>query len=687
MTNPIRRGFHSEMANLFADDIRFKRSNYYYFLGKLEPWGNPDVFPEVMAPDSDSENDAVRSNSLFMKKISPNDISEVCTKFEWVSGVVFAKWDNTKDMSQANFYCSTSDNSVYKCLDNVGGTPSTVKPTGKSFSVIRTSDGYLWKYMYTIPAFKRTRFSSLIHLPVQRALTDSFYNKGAINDVVVDSGGSGYPDAPLTTISVVGATTGSGAVGTIQVGAGGAITGAVITNGGSGYTAGVALSVTSTGGVNGVIRAIITAGVVTGITVVTPGVGYANSNPIVFSLGGAILVPVVSRDTGTIIDVKIINAGAGYTAPPVLTVNSVGGLGGGKYGNPTALITSVIYLGSLVRVNIQDPGVNYPASNDTSIVVTGTGTDARFTPVIYAGAIIGVVTENPGTLYSSVNLKVVGSGTGAQLTAVIQTSDFVSDQSIVEQTTVAGAIYSIEPTLGGTGYTVGAKIQIVGDGTGAAATPVILNGAVIRYNVTAYGSGYTYASVVITDTARSVVGSVDAKSYAILPPRGGHGKDAVNELFGNTIVINSSLRQERFLGSIIQDYRQFGILKNPKDLLTGNLLTGEAYLAAYKVQLDTVDGLVLDQLLSQGATMFRVVFIESGNRVYLQRLGTRIVPPIGLLTGSAVDGGVAPTYTSMSVLSSPSVDKYSGSLLYVSNESPFSLTENQGIIIKTFLTF
>jgi hypothetical protein len=685
MSNAIRKGFHSEISNLLTSDIRYKRANYYYFLGKIEPWGNPDLAPTDYEIDSDQENNVVRSNSLFMKKISPNDISEVVTRYDWISGTVFAQWDNTLDMSGLNFYCLTVDNTVYKCLDNGNGSPSTVKPTGNSYGVTKTSDGYLWKYMYTIPAFKRSRFSSFIYMPVQRALSNTFYNKGGVNEVIINSSGINYSDAQLTTITVTGTTTGSGATGTITVGAGGAITGANITNGGSGYTSGVNLSITSALGIQGSISAVIVSGVVTGITIISAGVSYGSGDSIVFTVGGAVLIPMVSRINGSITSVKIVNAGIGYVSPPTLTVVGTGGTG--EYGNSTAIITCVMYQGKIVIVNLTDPGLNYPFDNSTTILVQGTGTGAQFTPVVFGGSVIGVIVENPGTGYTSISLAVLGTGTGANLSPVFQFSDFVSDQSIIEQTTIPGAIYSIKPVINGNNYTASTVVTIDGDGTGCTVLPVIVSGSIVKFNITSYGSGYSYANVVITDANRNSSGSIDATAYSILPPRNGHGRNALTELLSNKVVINSSLRKEKFLETIVQDYRQFGIIKNPRDFVTGTLLTGDSYLAAYKVQFDTTVGLVQDQLLNLGNVKFRVVFIDTGNVVYLQQSGMSKDIPVGTFSTIPIGGGTSLTYVSSTVISSPLIDKYSGALLYVSNETPFYLAENQGIVIKTFLTF
>lgn len=685
MSNSIRQDFHSDIATTIANDIQYQHSKYYYYLGKVDSWGVGDLSPVQMQVDSDLENNTIRSNIVYVKKILPNDVSIVSKRYNWSSGTIYSVYDNTKNMENLVFYCMTTDNNVYKCLDNNGGAPSTVKPTGNSYYVTPTADGYLWKYMYNIPSFKSTRFSSLNYMPVQKSLTDSFYNKGSVDEVVVLSGGSGYSSVAVTTIGITGATVGSGAVGTLVVGVTGNITGVNITNGGSGYTAGVDISFVSTSGVNGVGTAIISGGVVTGMTINSAGVGYVTGDNITFSVGGAVVVPMISSVTGSVVSVKIIKSGAGYAVAPTLTINTSGGTGTGKYGNATALFTAVVYQGKIVQVNITDPGILYSTNISTLITVQGDGTGAQFLPVIYAGSIIGIVVENSGTGYTFMKLTISGIGTGAVLSPVLTASNFVSDQSIVEQTAVSGAIYSIQVVNEGNNYTVATtSISVIGDGTGCTAVPVIVDGRITKIQVTAAGTGYTYTNVQIIDPSRASYGNnIDAIVYAILPPNGGHGFDAISELFGNTVSINSSLRQEAALSSLIQDFRQFGILKNPTDLLTNRKFDLQSKVVTHVVNFNNTTGLVKDEILLFGDIKFRVVS-WIGNTVHIQQLGIKYVDPLGVLIAEAEN---TRTYNSISIVSYPEINKYSGKLIYTSNENPFSFTEDQGIIIKTFLQF
>lgn len=684
MTNAIRHDFHSDLATIVSNEIQYNRANYYYFLGKVESWGVSDQAPNIMQTDSDSENALIRSNALYMKKISANDVSLVTMRYDWVSGDIFAHWDHTKNMQLEKFYCMTNEDNVYKCLHNNHGTPSTVKPTGQSMYEFKTEDGYVWKYMYNIPTFKRSRFTSSIYMPVQKALSNSFYNRGSADDVSITAPGSGYTDVQQTFINVSGATTGAGATGTIIANANGTITGVNITNGGSGYTAGVAFRINTVSGYGAIGTAIISGGIITNISFSNGGFGYLTGQTITFSVGGAIIIPSVSRVTGTITKINIINPGAGYSSTPTLTVTSTGG-GSGKYGNVTAIVNAVIYQGTIVNVTMTDPGIGYPTDTDTEITVQGDGTGAVFEPVVYNGSVIDVVVHNSGTGYTSMSLDVIGSGDGAKLTPIISSSDYTSNQSLVEQTTVAGAIYAIEITNQGNNYTGTLTCTVVGDGNGCIATPVVnSSGVVTKINVTSYGSGYTYANVIFNDVNRGVVGTlVEAEAYVILPPNNGHGYDAVIELYGTTLAINTSLRQEAFLNQLNQDYRQFGIIKNPTNLLNSSLFIENSTVITYVTEFDSVANLVMDEILLFNNVKFRVISVAS-NVVHLQQLGAMYLPPYGTLIA---ENEATRTYNCTKITTQPLVNKYSGKLLYVSNESPFSFTEDQGIVIKTFLKF
>jgi len=81
-----------------------------------------------------------------------------------------------------------------------------------------------------------------------------------------------------------------------------------------------------------------------------------------------------------------------------------------------------------------------------------------------------------------------------------------------------------------------------------------------------YGTDYSYANITFTDSNRPIAqDAITAAAYAIITPSTGHGWDAITELYGDVLAIATSLQQDDNLNIINQDYRQYGILKNPTD--------------------------------------------------------------------------------------------------------------------------
>lgn len=683
----IRSDFHTLFAEYLASDILYKRANYYYFLGKVDVWGSNDVPPINPIPTTLEYDNQIRGEMLYLKRINPSDVSLSIKRYQWEEDTVYLQWDHTKELKGEPFYCLNSEYSVYKCLHNAHGGPSTVEPTGQSFFPIKTSDGYIWKYMYNIPTFKRTKFASIEYMPVQKALSDSFYNQGSIDEVTILDGGEGYSDAQLTLITVNGTTTGSGATANLVVGPLGEIIGVTVTNGGSGYTRGVKLSLWTATGFGGKLVPVVVGGVVTSITIETPGFNYSPLDTIQLTVGGAILVPQVSRDSGSIVGVSIVDAGTGYVSAPSLTVEDVGGIeiGTGKYGNPSAIVTAIEYEGSIVGVTISDPGVNYRTDTSTQLIVQGDGSDAVFSPVVYQGKIVAVVVENRGINYTYATINVVGTGTGAQLLVSVSQSDFNSNQSIVEQTAVAGAVYSIVVTNQGENYSAqNTRVEVTGNGFGLTAVPVVVGGRVEKINVTNFGNNYNYCTVKIIDDSRpDYLGFVDAEAYAILSPQGGHGNNSPRELYSDVVAINSTLARDVDLNQIQQDFRNFGILRNPYSFSSNKFFTGETNFLVYKFRFDTVEDLLVDETLVNGINKYKVVAVDAITRTaMLQQIGESYDAPVGYFYTEANDGR---QYQIISLDTIPSVNKFSGELLYTSYEIPFSFTEGQIVTIKTFI--
>ena len=116
---------------------------------------------------------------LAAKRITASDVTFAVPRRNWVTGTTYDIYrhdygdritgtttaltsnSGVSNLSDANFYVLTTARNVYKCLDNDGNTASTVGPTGTSTAVQTLTDGYKWKYMYTLSASQQSNFYQL----------------------------------------------------------------------------------------------------------------------------------------------------------------------------------------------------------------------------------------------------------------------------------------------------------------------------------------------------------------------------------------------------------------------------------------------------------------------------------------------------------------------------------------------
>ena len=113
----------------------------------------------------------------------------------------------------------------------------------------------------------------------------------------------------------------------------------------------------------------------------------------------------------------------------------------------------------------------------------------------------------------------------------------------------AGGNYSSQPV-----------IAIYGDGVGATATAVTSAGAIAAINITAPGSGYTWAKIQIT--ASSV--NTNAAALAIIAPIGGHGSNLPVESMAHNVMVATTVSgfQDTDV-PVNQDFRTVAVVKNP----------------------------------------------------------------------------------------------------------------------------
>ena len=215
--------FNSHVMSLLDSDVSQLGGNRFYVaLSKSDAWIG-GVVPTV--DNSLFSQREFRNKMQAVKRVSA--ASFVIPRVNWTLSTAYNAYDDRNE-SQINFYVVNSLFEVFICIeapiDTSGSiTLSTIEPT-KALSVaahpnnpaksFKTSDGYIWRYMYKMSAYARATFLSAEWMPVkeigsspsileeveQLALQDSAVSGEIINLQVV-SGGSGYGSAPTVNVS------------------------------------------------------------------------------------------------------------------------------------------------------------------------------------------------------------------------------------------------------------------------------------------------------------------------------------------------------------------------------------------------------------------------------------------------------------------------------------------------------
>tara|TARA_R110002096_G_scaffold276280_2_gene470346 strand:+ start:13286 stop:15007 length:1722 start_codon:yes stop_codon:yes gene_type:complete len=189
-----------------TDSSGLLNSNMYLFIGRPSAWPDDNTPPTPTDSVANTHYDNWR-DMIAAKKISSTDVSHVIPRKNWTNNTsYFAFSHSTSTLHSQDFYVMTSDYNVYKCLanndtDSTGavGTTSIVRPTGTGTSIVSTTDGYKWKFMYQISAADALKFVTPNYIPVdtvRRAngfLANTFDNSPGQNqyDVEVNTAASG----------------------------------------------------------------------------------------------------------------------------------------------------------------------------------------------------------------------------------------------------------------------------------------------------------------------------------------------------------------------------------------------------------------------------------------------------------------------------------------------------------------
>ena len=704
----LKDTIHRSLVDSVYNEFLSRRANYYYFIGNIIEWASPQT-PGTPEVTRDYEY-STRNGILSVKKINLRDISYVVPRVNWTTGTVYDQFDGNYSASSpaysgatslktANFYVLTSAFGVYKCIFNNNNAVSTVEPSGQDITTLTTADGYVWKYLYTIPLSSQNRFLTSDFMPVQRAVTNAYYSKGEVSSITINNAGSGYRGNAEVTLSVtgqfLGGTGNSIANLTPVFNTAGEFINVIIKNPGANYKT-ATINITDN---NGAGQSFLKG--ISNVLIFNPGAGYspaviANTTATITTTGNnqptSNAVANLIFSSNALVDVVLANKGAGYLpqvrAATVITINTTGNsqptsnATANLFFTASAILTPVLLDGKIHSVLIEDEGTKYSSNVQTTISAIGDGSGFVATPFINsAGQVEDVIIENRGNGYSYINLTVASAtGSGANIFANLSVDDIDTLQTVVELSAVDGGIHAFKVSNVGNGYSY-ANVTVAGDGVNFTGNAVIVNNTISYISVLTPGSGYTNANVTITGNG------ANANVSAILSPYRGHGSDPVRELFADTLMFTSTINNEKNQGvDVKNDYRQFGIIKDLKQYGNERAFANVIGSACYLVTVDTVSGLardtVLTHLVGTSKRYFEVVeVVPASNQVLIQNKNNHDVTTGDVLTDETSDLDYAITDLTIS----PTINKFSGDLLYIDNRTSVSYSEQQLVTLRTVI--
>ena len=267
----------------------------------------------------------------------------------------------------------------------------------------------------------------------------------------------------------------------------------------------------------------------------------------------------------------------------------------------------------------------------------------------------------------------------------------VSVNKFVRAAAEAGSIDIVKVTNSGNNYTVGTVQSIItidGDGTGAVLKANVSGGQVQNIVIQNRGNYYTYANLTFTDVSGGTGSAATAE--VSIAPHDGHGYNPTYELGGSTIMFNVEFDEDE--GGVLpvdNDFREVVILRNPYTYNTTTVATAQSYTLYTSVNVSPgVGDFNNDEVVYQGTTYETATFTadvisfgETSKILYLNNVrGT-------LQTNQAIKGLQTGSVRVVNSVTNPTLDLYSGKILYISDKLPITRDPAQTERIRFILSF
>jgi hypothetical protein len=294
----------------------------------------------------------------------------------------------------------------------------------------------------------------------------------------------------------------------------------------------------------------------------------------------------------------------------------------------------------------------------------------------------------------------------------------VTTNSTVSAAAVDGAVRIVKIKSTGSGGTTGTftGISIRGDGSSGTVSVTVLGGVITAVTVTNVGSGYTFAYIRNADIVTAgATGLTGAELDVIIEPKGGHGFDAVKELGGFYVMLNTNFEGTESSNTgdftVTNDFRKICLIRDP--FSSGSAASATTLRATKAIRFaasPTPGTFQVDEEINQTTTgaVGKVVEWDATNRIlhYIQtRFNDEGIDSNGNLTAfsganvvtgqtssatgtpSSTGSETADNITFTSGYASSEIDADKGDIIYIENRSPITRASDQTENVKLIIEF
>jgi hypothetical protein len=262
---------------------------------------------------------------------------------------------------------------------------------------------------------------------------------------------------------------------------------------------------------------------------------------------------------------------------------------------------------------------------------------------------------------------------------------------------IVNSAFTTVPTTS-SNYIISPLVTIRGDSgktTTSRATAYVSNtfgGQIRNVTIISQGRSYSTANVVISANSSHGYGAV---ATPVISPLKGHGSDAVDELYGERVMMNVRVfGSESNTFATNNDFRMIGVLRDPM-LANGSPATASVIDQTTRVSVTEVSGdFYADEIITGDVSraQARLVYFANTNAsrtrgvLKLVRVTTNGVGST-FVVGETVRGSSSTRTANVQIVTVPAMQPFSGLIIYTENRIPVTRSNDQTEDIKLTIKF